>query len=70
MQCPVCFEIKEEDMQMLDCKHSFCKMCINTWLETQDACPCRRQNTYINGEKVGTNTQYREWTYIIYFCHT
>ena len=57
MQCPVCFENREE-IQKLDCGHSFCKPCINTWLEAHNTCPCCRQHTYINGEEVGTNTQY------------
>tara|TARA_Y100001933_G_C18746327_1_gene458008 strand:- start:97 stop:351 length:255 start_codon:yes stop_codon:yes gene_type:complete len=57
MYCPICFEDKQ-NTQKLDCEHTFCKKCIDTWLKGHNTCPCCRENTYINGEPVGINTQF------------
>ena len=45
-ECGVCFnEIKlRAQMVRLDCGHSFCLSCVDTWFEKANTCPnCRRQ---------------------------
>ncbi len=41
--CPICLEeIKEKSITI--CKHTFCKKCIDKWLETGYRCPiCREE---------------------------
>lgn len=40
--CPICLSNKRNCMS-LDCRHEFCKVCIERWLEKHNTCPlCRR----------------------------
>jgi hypothetical protein len=49
-ECPICLEeLNSNDSKVLVCKHSFHKLCIDTWLERKNICPlCRFHltNTY------------------------
>ena len=42
-ECPICLEdLNSNDSKVLVCKHSFHKLCIDTWLERKNICPlCR-----------------------------
>ena len=48
--CTICYEIQqEEDFKTLSCNHTFCKKCINAWLQINDTCPmCRNKNANAN----------------------
>ena len=41
--CPICLEtLVDVFTKTTDCKHSFCKVCIDTWLKNNKRCPsCR-----------------------------
>ena len=43
MNCNICFETKQSnDMKTLDCKHSFCILCLDKWRSRSNTCPnCR-----------------------------
>ena len=40
--CPICQE-NQEELQTVECKHGYCRECIQTWINTNhDNCPyCR-----------------------------
>lgn len=42
-ECPICLEeLNSNNSKVLVCKHSFHKLCIDTWLERKNICPlCR-----------------------------
>ncbi len=41
MSCPICLT-EIENKHITKCNHSFCKCCIDTWLEEHNNCPiCR-----------------------------
>ena len=40
--CGICLEDKSQNVELLNCGHSFCKDCIYIWLFENDTCPiCR-----------------------------
>lgn len=42
-KCPICFEHSKK-YAVLKCHHSFCKECIDKWLEKNKTCPlCREE---------------------------
>ncbi|XP_072303080.1 E3 ubiquitin-protein ligase TTC3 [Eucyclogobius newberryi] len=44
--CIICHDdMSEEDMCVLDCRHSFHKECIRSWLKEQNTCPTCREHT-------------------------
>ena len=48
--CSVCFMLLREPVQARECKHVFCRCCIEAWHECSngDSCPlCRRKNVVI-----------------------
>jgi hypothetical protein len=51
-ECPICYNnIKEKTT--LECKHHFCKTCINTWKDQSlnKKCPCCRADLIIISSK-------------------
>lgn len=42
--CPICLGVLEEPVMVPRCEHSFCKNCINEWLDQQRSCPVDRQS--------------------------
>jgi hypothetical protein len=41
-ECPICLDALNNDIKILTCKHTYHKICINTWLERTNICPmCR-----------------------------
>lgn len=40
--CTICFQ-KKKKHAVLKCKHSFCKVCIDKWLEKNKNCPLCRE---------------------------
>jgi hypothetical protein len=49
-ECPICFNIiiNSNDIKKTICNHSFCKKCLNHWLENNSCCPLCRINININ----------------------
>lgn len=44
-ECAICLEeITNTNKQTLNCKHSFCKICITKWFRTKKNCPTCRAN--------------------------
>jgi len=43
IECSVCLnDILDEELCLLECSHSFCHICLNSWLEIKRECPlCR-----------------------------
>lgn len=53
--CPICFnEINLDNKYITDCKHEYCKDCLNNWFDKgKNTCPkCRRLIKYLNNETV------------------
>lgn len=42
-RCPVCFEIKLEQLQAFPCRHHFCGACLDRWQQQHHTCPICRQ---------------------------
>lgn len=42
MSCPICLNEEIVDKHTTICNHDFCKICIDTWLEKKNTCPCCR----------------------------
>ena len=43
--CPICYNAPS-NVQILDCQHKYCSICINKWNNSKDTCPlCRTQMT-------------------------
>ncbi|KAK2702905.1 E3 ubiquitin-protein ligase NRDP1-like [Artemia franciscana] len=41
--CSICNDVLEDPLQAPKCEHSFCKLCILTWLNTNHSCPLDRK---------------------------
>ena len=43
MQCPICLDVIESNnIDRINCGHTFCYTCINEWLRSKNSCPlCR-----------------------------
>lgn len=42
LECPICFNISENTVKIINCRHNFCKNCLVNWLEQSNSCPlCR-----------------------------
>ncbi|KAF0699758.1 Aste57867_9685 [Aphanomyces stellatus] len=43
LECPLCSDLFRDPVQMdSDCRHHYCRSCIDTWLAQQPICPCDR----------------------------
>ena len=53
MECSICYEEIKDCYDAIKCKHKFCKICLNTWLEQHNTCPmCRVNVVYVNSMKL------------------
>lgn len=43
MECPICLQAGRPMCTVDPCSHSFCKTCINKWMNTHETCPMCRQ---------------------------
>ena len=48
LNCPICQDTLAN--VITDCKHQFCKLCLNLWLDENNSCPYCRSN--INGYNI------------------
>ena len=52
LECPICYTVDNTNLQLVNCKHIFCKQCITTWENTcmkcsnKFSCPLCREYIY------------------------
>lgn len=37
--CPICEDVLDDCVQVADCEHLFCKLCISNWIKVKSVCP-------------------------------
>uniref|UniRef100_A0A803JC67 RING-type E3 ubiquitin transferase n=1 Tax=Xenopus tropicalis TaxID=8364 RepID=A0A803JC67_XENTR len=43
-ECPICLETFDDVSYIEPCKHKFCFLCIETWIQVNGSCPMCRQH--------------------------
>lgn len=46
LKCPICYRLLEDPVQGVNCDHVFCRLCINSWLNSSNKCPIDREQLF------------------------
>ena len=58
--CSICLDEYSEPKKLSTCGHTFCKACINKWLERKSSCPCCRRKVCTGLHRVSLS--YKEYS--------
>ncbi|XP_050546925.1 E3 ubiquitin-protein ligase RING1-like [Daktulosphaira vitifoliae] len=66
IECPICQNTISEDIYALPCAHTYCRVCILPWLQSNDTCPVCRTRVIVNrgiaalsGASIGERNRHR-----------